>query len=87
MPALRVQISQVLARNGVEAKIAVVNQNLHVVQGELEALGRQSAQQHLELQSVVDRAVQMTVGGVAGWYRQTLDGSFSSVSRPIFASK
>ena len=29
----------------------------------------------------------MTVGGVAGWYRQTLDGSFSSVSRPIFASK
>ena len=35
----------------------------------------------------VIRAVQMTVGGVAGWYRQTLDGSFSSVSRPIFASK
>ena len=35
----------------------------------------------------VDRAVQMTVGGLAGWYRQTLDGSFSSVSRPIFAPK
>ena len=37
--------------------------------------------------AVVARAVQMTVKGVVGWYRQTLDGSFSSVSRPIFASK
>ena len=34
-----------------------------------------------------NRAVQMPVGGVVGWYRQTLDGSFYSVSRPIFASK
>ena len=25
--------------------------------------------------------------GVVCWYRQTLDGSFSAVSRPIFASK
>ena len=34
----------------------------------------------------VNRAVQMTVRGVVGWDRQTLDGLFSSVSRPIFAS-
>ena len=38
-------------------------------------------------ETIVNRAVFMTVGGVVGWYRQTLDGSFSSVSRPIFASK
>ena len=43
--------------------------------------------QHHVTEGRFNRAVQMTVGGVAGWYRQTLDGSFSSVSRPIFASK
>ena len=37
--------------------------------------------------AAVIRAVQMTVGEVVGWYRQILDDSFSSVSRPIFASK
>ena len=37
--------------------------------------------------NVVFRAVQMTVGGVVGRYRQILDGSFSSVSKPIFATK
>ena len=36
---------------------------------------------------LVSRAVSMTVGRVLGWSRQTLDDSFSSVSRPIFASK
>ena len=33
------------------------------------------------------RAVQMTVGGVVGRYRQILDGSISAVSKPIFARK
>ena len=34
------------------------------------------------------RAELMTVGGVVlGWYRQTLDGPFSAVSKPIFATK
>ena len=32
------------------------------------------------------RAVFMTVGGMVGWYRQILKGSFSAVSKQIFAS-
>ena len=37
--------------------------------------------------TVFNRAVQMTVGGVVGRYRQILDGSISAVSKPIFARK
>ena len=36
---------------------------------------------------LVPRAVFMTQGGMVCWYRQTLDGSFSAVSKPIFATK
>ena len=35
---------------------------------------------------IATSAVYMTVGGLVGWHRQTLDGSFSAVSKPIFAS-
>ena len=45
------------------------------------------AEPPLAVQWPVDRAELMTVGAVLGWYRQTLDGSFSAVSKPIFATK
>ena len=38
-------------------------------------------------EATVTIAVFMTQRGVVGRYRKTLDGSFSSVSRPIFATK
>ena len=53
----------------------------------LEQFGEGASITDREKAQAVARAVQMTVGGVAGWYRENLDGSFSSVSRPIFASK
>ena len=33
------------------------------------------------------RAELMTVGGLLGWYRQTLDSPFSAVSKPTFPTK